>query len=51
MGDLNIDYLTMTEKECIDTVIVPYILSVCNSSIPTRVTAQKSLLIDYILTD
>ena len=50
IGDLNIDYLTMTEKECLDTVIVPYSLSVCNSSTPTRVTGQSSPLIDYIIT-
>ena len=51
MGDLNIDYLTMTKKECLDTVKVPYGFMVCNSPIPTRVTAQKSSLFGLRTTD
>ena len=46
MSHLNLDYLTLTEKECLDTAIVPYNLSICTSSKPTRKPAEKSSLID-----
>ena len=50
MGDLNNYYLTMTQKKYFDTVFVPCNLLVCNSSRSIRLTAQKSFLIDYIIT-
>ena len=51
MGNLNIDYITLTEEECLDIVLFSYNLSVCNSSIPARVTAQISSLFDYNIAD
>ena len=44
MGDIKLDYLTLIEKERLDGVIVPNVSSVGNSSVLTRVTAQKSSL-------
>ena len=51
MGDYNIDYLNWKEKQCLDSVIVPYGLSVINDNQPTRVQGNSSSLIDYIITD
>ena len=50
MGNWNLHYLTMTDKECLDTVFVLYNSSICTSSIATRMTAQKSASIVYIIT-
>ena len=35
-GDFNIDYLNWKEKQCLDSVIVPYGLSVINENQPTK---------------
>ena len=45
MGDYNINYLNPTEKQCLDTITVPYGSRRLNTSSPT------SPLIDYIITD
>ena len=51
MGDYNIDYLNWKEKQCLDSVIVPYGLSLINKNQPTRIQGNSSSLIDYIITD
>ena len=51
MGDFNIDYLTPREQQNLDTVILPYGLTVTNTKEPTRVKGQPRSLIDYIILD
>ena len=51
MGDFNIDYLTPREQQNLDTVILPYVLTVTNTKGPTRVKGQSRSLIDYIILD
>ena len=51
MGDFNIDYLTPREQQNLDTVILPYGLTVTNTKEPTRVKGQSRSLIDYIILD
>ena len=36
MGDYNLDYLVENEKKCLDTIIIPYGLSIVNTQNPTR---------------
>ena len=50
MGERNIDYLTVTEKECLDTVNVSYDLSFCISSVLTILIAQTSSFFYYKIT-
>ena len=51
MGDFNIDYLTPREQQNLDTVILPYGLTVTNTKEPTRVKCQSRSFIDYIILD
>ena len=49
MGDFNIDYLTPRGQQNLDTVILPYGLTVINTKEPTRVKGQSRSSIDYNL--
>ena len=51
MGQYNIDYLDEREHKCLDKVILPYVLRILNTNIPTRVKDNSKTLIDYIVTD
>ena len=51
MGDYNIDYLNWKEKQCLDSITIPYGLNVVNNSHPTWVQGNANSLIDYIITD
>ena len=51
MGDYNIDYLNKNERNCLDTIIVPYGLNVCSAKDETRIHKSSKTHIDYIITD
>ena len=51
MGDFNIDYLKIQEKQYLDTITVPYGLNIVNTEIPTRVRGKSKSFLDYIITD
>ena len=51
MGDYNINYLNPTEKQCLDTITVPYGFRMLNRSSPTRIQNNSKSLIDYIIID
>ena len=51
MGDYNIDYLNKNERNCLDTIIVPYGLNVCSAKDETRINKSSKTHIDYIITD
>ena len=51
LGDYNIDYLNSNERECLDSIMVPYGLEILNTAIPTRPRGNCQSLIDYIFTD
>ena len=43
MGDYNIDYLNWKEKQCLDSITVPYGLNVINSQHPTRIRSNSKI--------
>ena len=49
MGDYNLGYLTLLEKENLDTVVLPYGFTVASPCLPTRVCKSTKTNIDYIL--
>ena len=51
MGYYNINFLNYNERECLDTVLIPYGLYVMNKELPTRVVGTSKSLIDYFITD
>ena len=51
MGDYNLDCLNKKEKECLDTLMVPYGRNIKNINIPTRISGNCKSLLDYIITD
>ena len=51
MGDYNINFLNKNERECLETILIPYGLYAMNKELPTRVVGSSKTLIDYILTD
>ena len=51
LGDYNIDYLNMRERQDLETVILPYGLKINNTDAPTRVRGNSKSLVDYIITD
>ena len=51
MGDYNINFLNKNERECLETILIPYGLYVMNKKFPTRVVGSSKTLIDYIITD
>ena len=51
MGDYNIDYLNVKEKECLETILLPYGLQIVNTERPTRVKGNSQSIIDFIITD
>ena len=51
MGDFNIDYLTPREQQNLDTVLLPYGLTVNNTKETARVKGQSRSLIDYSILD
>ena len=51
MGDYNINYLSPTEKQCLDTITVLYGFRILNTSSPTRIQNNSKSLSDYIITD
>ena len=51
LGDYNIDYLNDNERECLDSVMIPYGFEILNTAIPTRLRGNSQSPIDYILTD
>ena len=51
MGDYNINFLNKNERECLETILIPYGLYVMNKELPTRVVGSSKTLIDYIITD
>ena len=51
MGDYNVDYLNLKEKECLETILLPYGLQIMNTDQPTRVKENSQSIIDFIITD
>ena len=41
MGDYNIDYLNLKEKECLETILSPYGLQIMNTEQSTRVKGNR----------
>ena len=51
MGDYNINYFNKNEKESLNSICIPYDLTICNTSEATRQNCQSKTLIDYIISD
>ena len=51
MEDYNINFLNKNERECLETILIPYGLYVMNKELPIRVVGTSKTLIDYIITD
>ena len=51
MGDYNENFLNKNERECLETILIPYGPYVMNKELPTRVVGTSKTLIDYIITD
>ena len=51
ISDYNLNYFNKSERDCLETILVPYGLQVLNSKHPTRVQGTSKGLVDYILND
>ena len=51
MVDYNINFLNKNERECLETILIPYGLYVMIKELPKRVVGTSKTLIDYIITD
>ena len=51
MGDYSINFLNNNERECLETILIPYGLYVMNKELRNRVVGTSKTLIDYIITD
>ena len=51
MGDYNIDYLNLKEKENLEAILLPYGLQIMNTEQPTRVKGNSQSLFDFIITN
>lgn len=51
IGDYNINYLNLDERQKLDNCLIPYGLDVTNQITPTRVTESSKTLLDYIISE
>ena len=51
MGDYNKNHLNQSDREDLETVILPFELTTINTDQPTKIGNKSGSLIDYIITD
>ena len=51
LGDYNINFFDQNERNLLETLIIPYGLSSCNTTTPTRIFKKCRSLIDYVISE
>ena len=51
MGDFNINFFNHKERQCLETITIPYGFHILNTTEPTRIGPTSKSLVDYIVSD
>ena len=51
MGDFNIYFFNHKERQCLETITIPYGFHILNTTEPTRIGPTSKSLVDYIISD
>ena len=51
MGDFNIIFFNHKERQCLETITIPYGFHILNTTEPTRIGPTSKSLVDYIISD